>query len=92
MFIPSNWMVLAGALSIAVLVAADWYVWGLNMAASPRQPRHPQPLTGLALLDLGLSRLVAANRAGLPNVVLQTRRASGGPITTHPDDGFKRVA
>jgi hypothetical protein len=92
MFIPSNWVLFAGALSGAVVLAADWYVWGLNMAVNPRQPRHPQPLTGFELLDLGLSQLVAANRAVLPKAVLPTMRANRGPVTTNPDDGFKRVA
>ena len=92
MFIPSTLALLVGTLSIAALAAADWYVWGLNLAVNPRQPRRPQPLTGLELIDLGLARLIAANHAVLPKAALQAGRANGAPLTTNPDDGFKRVA
>lgn len=92
MFIPSIFVFLAGVLSVAVLAAADWYVWGLNLAVNPRQPRRPQPLTGLELIDLGLGRLIAANQAVLPKAALGTGRANGQPLSTDPDDGFKRVA
>ena len=91
MFTPSIWVFLAGALSIAVLAAADWYVWGLNLTVHPRQPRRPQPLTGLELVDLGLGRLIAASQAVLPKAALGVR-ANGRPLSTDPDDGFKRVA
>jgi hypothetical protein len=91
MLIPSSLVVLAGALSIAALAAMDWYVWGLNLTVNPRQPRRPQPLTGLELVDLGLGRLTAANQAVLPKAVLEARRGSRR-LATDPDDGFKRVA
>ena len=92
MLIPSTVILFTGALLIAVLAAADWYVWGLNLVSNPRQPRHPQPLTGLELVDLALARLIAANEAVLPKVALETARANGAPVATDPDDGFKRVA
>ena len=92
MLIPSSLVILTAALLIAVLAAADWYVWGLNLVSNPRQPRHPQPLTGLELVDLALARLIAANEAVLPKVALETARANGAPVATDPDDGFKRVA
>lgn len=92
MLIPSILVLFTGALLIAVLAAADWYVWGLNLASNPRQPRHPQPLTGLELVDLALARLIAAHEAILPKVALETARAKHAPVATDPDDGFKRVA
>jgi hypothetical protein len=92
MLFPST-LVLFGGLALAgLLAAADWFVWGLNMSVSPRQPRHPVPLTGLELVDLGLHRLIAANQAVLPRAVLETARANNAPLSTNPDDGFKRVA
>jgi len=91
MLIPSTSILLVGLLLIAVLAATDWYLWGLNLAVNPRQPRHPVPVTGLELLDLGLRRLIAANHAVLPRAALETARA-GAPLATNPDDGFKRVA
>jgi len=33
----------AGAISAAVLVAADWYVWGLTYASDFRQPHRVKP-------------------------------------------------
>lgn len=92
MLIPSTLDLFVGALLVAVLAASDWYLWGLNLLSNPRQPRHPQPLSGLELVNLGLGRLVAANRAVLPKAALETGRASGAPLATNPDDGFKRVA
>jgi hypothetical protein len=91
MLIPSSFALFAGVLSIVGLAAADWYVWGLNLATNPRQPRRPQLLTGLELVDMGLARVVAANQAVLPKAVLGMARANGAPVAD-PDDGFKRVA
>lgn len=92
MLIPSTLVLFVGALLIAVLAATDWYIWGLNLASNPRQRRHPLPLTGLELVDLALARLIAANEAVLPKAALEAVRSNGAPLTTDPDDGFKRVA
>jgi hypothetical protein len=93
MLIPSATGILAGALLIAALVALDWYIWGLNLVSNPRQPRRsPQPLTGLELIDLGLGRLIAANKAVLPKAAFEPAHQPGVPVKTDPDDGFKRVA
>ncbi len=92
MLIPSTFVLLGGALLIAVLVAIDWYVWGLNLVSNPRQPRHVKPLTGLELADLGLSRLIAVNEAVLPKAVFESAQAKSAAVTTDPGDGFKRVA
>jgi hypothetical protein len=92
MMIPSTLILLAGVLLIAVLAATDWYVWGLNLASNPRQPRLPQPLTGLELVDLALGRLIAVNEAVLPKAAFEHVQAKGTPVATDPDDGFKRVA
>jgi hypothetical protein len=92
MLIPSTLVLLIGVLSIAVLAATDWYLWGLNLTANPRQPRHPVPLTAFELIDLGLQRLIAVNQAVLPRAALETARANSAPVATNPDDGFKRVA
>jgi len=92
MLIPSTFVLVMIALSIAAVALTDWLIWGLNLVADPRQPRNPQPLTGLELVDLGLRRLVAANRAVLPKAAFKTARVSVAPAVTDPDDGFKRVA
>ena len=92
MLIPSTSVLFVGALVIATLVAADWYLWGLNLKTNPRQPRYPQPLTGLELLDLALGRLITTNQAVLPRAALETARVNGASLANNPDDGFKRVA
>ena len=92
MLIPSTFVLLAGALSTAILAAADWYVWGLNVVSNPRHPRRPQPLTGLELVDLALGRLIAVNEEVLPRAAFEGAQAKGLPAVTDPDDGFKRVA
>jgi hypothetical protein len=91
MLIPPTWVFVVGALLTAVLATTDWYVWGMNLATNPRQPRRPQPLSGLELVDLALGRLVAVNQAVLPRVALEAR-AGSSPVATNPDDGFRRVA
>jgi hypothetical protein len=92
MLIPSTLVLMVGALMITMLAATDWYLWGLNMQTNPRQPRHPQPLTGLELVDLALGRLIAANEAVLPRAAFETAQANDASLATNPDDGFKRVA
>ncbi|HJU12530.1 MAG TPA: hypothetical protein VJ728_16720 [Candidatus Binataceae bacterium] len=92
MLIPSTLVMVVGALMIAVLAASDWYLWGLNLSTNPRQPRRPQPLTGLEVVDLGLGRLISVNRAVLPKAAFEANQSNGAPVVTDPDDGFKRVA
>ena len=91
MLIPSTAVLLIGVLTIAALAATDWYVWGMNMVSNPRRPRHPQPLSGIELVDLALERLIAINKAALPQVAFETAQ-NRGRLATDPDDGFKRVA
>jgi hypothetical protein len=92
MLTPSTFVLFIGALVIAMLAATDWFVWGLNLAVDPRRPRRPQPLSGFELVDLGLGRLIAANRAALPKSAFGPVRPNAAPLVTNPDDGFKRVA
>jgi hypothetical protein len=92
MLMPSTLVLFMGALGIAVVAVADWFLWGLNLVTNPRQSRSPQPLTGLELVDLGLGRLIAFNRAVLPKAAFESAHANSAPIATDPDDGFKRVA
>ena len=92
MMIPSTVVLFVGALATAAVAAIDWFVWGLNLASNPRQSRHPKPLTGLELVDLGLGRLIAANEAVLPKAAFESAQADGAVFTRDWDDGYKRVA
>jgi hypothetical protein len=92
MLMPSTFALIGGALLTASILALDWYVWGLNLVTNPRNPRHPQPLTGLELIDLGLGRLINVNRAVLPRAAFESAHATASSTASGPDDGFKRVA
>lgn len=92
MLIPNASVFLVGILLTAALLAADWYVWGLNLLTDPRQPRRVVPLTGLELVDLGLGRLITVNRAVLPRAAFESAEAKNGTASNDPGDGFKRVA
>jgi len=92
MLIPSAAILLGGALLTAVLVAIDWYVWGVNLGSNPRLRQYAWLLTGVELVDLGISRLHVANQVVLPTAAFESAQAKGVTIATDPDDGFKRVA
>ena len=92
MLISSAVILLGGALLTAVMVTIDWYVWGVNLRSNPRIRQYAWLLTGVELVDLGLSRLRAANPAVLPAAPFESAQAKDVPVTTDPDDGFKRVA
>lgn len=75
----------------AVLMIANWFIWGLN---NPRDLRHPStvtPLKGKEIVEMALRRLVAANEAVLP----RNSAAAAAPrlsASDNGDHGFKRVA
>lgn len=75
----------------AVLMIANWFIWGLN---NPRDLRHPNtvtPLRGKEIVELALRRLVATNEAVLP----QNTAVAEAPRGSARDDGdncFKHVA
>jgi hypothetical protein len=75
----------------AVLMIANWFIWGLN---NPRDLRHPStvtPLKGKEIVEMALRRLVAANEAVLPR---NTAAAAAPRVSAsdNGDNGFKRVA
>jgi hypothetical protein len=87
MFIPSISILLGGALLTAVLAAIDWYVWGVNLGSNPRLRQYAWLPTGVELVDLGISRLLAAHQAVLPTASFESAQAKGVSIATDPDDG-----
>jgi hypothetical protein len=92
MLIPSASILLAGVLLAAIRAAFDWCVRGVNPGVNPRLRQYAWLLTGLELVDLGLSCLLAANRDAPPTVAFESAQAKGVQMTSDTDDGFKRAA
>jgi hypothetical protein len=92
MLFPSASVFVVGAVLSMVLLAVDWYVWGLNSKVYPRRPRYVVPMTGVELVDLALGRIIASNRATLPRSAFVATRCEVPSTTTDPSDGFKHVA
>lgn len=84
--------VIAFAIGIAaLLMAANWLIWGLN---NPRDLRHPStviPLGGKEFVELALRRLVAAQQAVLPRAAVGAE-AHQVSASEAEDGGFKHVA
>jgi hypothetical protein len=75
----------------ALLMAANYFIWGLNNPRDLRQPSTVTPLRGKEIVEIVLRRMVAAEEAMVPHAAVGTNahQASSGRAQ---DDGFKRVA
>lgn len=77
--------VIAFAIGItAVLMAANWLIWGLNNPRDLRRPHVVTPLGGREMVGRAIGHLTPARRAG------RTSPATG--TASHRDGGFKHVA
>jgi len=84
--------VIAFAIAIAaVLMVANWLIWGLNNPRDLRRPSNVTPLGGKQLVELALRRLVAAHEAVLPRAATGTD-AHQVAASEREDGGFKHVA
>jgi len=93
MFIPSLSIVVAAVAVTAILMVADWFVWGMTYATDFRLPRRVRPVGTVEIIDRALSRLIAANQAVLPKSVIESMQAKA-PLTgeEHEAAGFRKVA
>lgn len=92
MFIPSMSILIMSVVLVGLLMAADWFVWGLTYTHNSR-PGRIKPLEAAELVDGFLHRMIAANEAVLPCAAL--RAAKTNPVVAddrHEDGGFKHVA
>ncbi|MGH7986992.1 MAG: hypothetical protein ACREQX_11990 [Candidatus Binataceae bacterium] len=91
MITPSFFASLVGIALIAMLAAADWYVWGLTYATGFNKRPHVKPLTGAQMLEHALQNLERVNWAVLPYSALQPMSK---PEPAHEGDGgdYKKVA
>jgi hypothetical protein len=76
---------------VGLLMAADWFVWGLTYAHNSR-PGRVKPLEAAELVDGFLHRMVAANEAVLPCAALRAANTKPVADDRHEDGGFKHVA
>lgn len=93
MFIPSLSIVVAAVAVTAILLVADWFVWGMTYATDFRLPRRIRPLGTVEIIDRALGRLIAANQAMLPKTVVESALAKASVASDERDGaGFKKVA
>lgn len=90
---PTISVLISVAILTAVLLAADWYVWGLTYATDFRQPHPVKPRGTGALVERFLARLIAANEAIVPRTEAKPAEvAASGTSVDHDGHGFKKVA
>jgi hypothetical protein len=91
MFIPSISILAVGIGLAALLMAADWFVWGLTYSNRPIRGRvTPVGLPELA--DGFLHRLIAVNESVLPCAALKAAHDKAAVAHGNDDGGFKHVA
>jgi len=93
MVYPTISILTSGVILAAVLLAADWYVWGLTYASDFRQPHLVKPQAAGNVMEGILARLIASTEVSLPRTepTLCTPTATG--TRAHDDEqGFKQVA
>jgi hypothetical protein len=91
MMFTSTSIIAIATIITAVLMIANWFIWGLNNPRDLRNPSHVTPLSGKEILELGLRRVIAANHAVLPRQVLSAETPSSHG-RDDGDTGFKHVA
>ena len=86
MVYPTFTMLAYAGFVAAVLLAADWYVWGRTYVANFRTPRTVKPQGDY--VERFLARAVAVNQSRVPLTELNPV-----PVSSEEDGhGFKRVA
>jgi hypothetical protein len=82
-----------GAILVAVLLAADWYVWGLTYASDFRQPHSVKPQGSSDLVEGILARLFASNEANVPRTAAKPSTVTAADTSAEDDGhGFRKVA
>jgi hypothetical protein len=93
MFIPSISIIVLGLALAGILMAADWWVWGLTYSNPTRMSGRGTPLRASELVDGFLHRMIATNEAVLPKAALEAAHAKPAVADDgHEGGGFKHVA
>ena len=91
MVYPTFTMLAYAAVVAAVLIAADWYVWGRTYANDFRTPRTVKPQSDLVERFLG--RMITGNEARVPLTEMNPVTASMASGAAEDDGhGFRKVA
>jgi hypothetical protein len=75
----------------ALLMVANYMLWGLNNPRDLRRSSNVTPLGGREIVELALRRLVAAENAMVPRRPVLSSASQASADEAH-DGGFKRVA
>ena len=91
MVYPTFMVLTFAAILAAVLLTADWYVWGLTYAADFRLPQSVKPQGDL--VERFLARLIATNEARVPRTATNPATVTAASVSAADDGhGFKKVA
>lgn len=93
MVYPTFTVLTFAAILAAVLLAGDWYVWGLTYAADFRSP-HPVKPRG-DLVERFMVRWFATNEARVPRTEANPATVTPASVSAEAEDdghGFKKVA
>ena len=89
MLVPSIQILAFGAIVMATLAAADYYIWGTTWARDFRAPRRVRPLAATELVEAALEGVIETNAGVLPRALFESACYK---TAAHDDAGFKKVA
>jgi len=91
MVYPTSTLLTFAAFVVAVLLAADWYVWGRTYAADYRSPQTVKPQSDF--IERFLVRAFATNPASETRTAAIPAMACAACVSAEDDGhGFKKVA
>lgn len=91
MVYPTSTLLTFAAVVVAVLLAADWYVWGRTYAADFRSPQTVRPQSDF--IERFLVRAFATKQASVTRTAAIPATVSAASVPAEDDGhGFKKVA
>jgi len=90
MVYPTSTLLTFAAFVVAVLIAADWYVWGRTYAADFRSPQTVKPQSDF--VERFLVRTFAINQASVTRTAAIPATLNVACVSTEDCHGFKKVA
>jgi hypothetical protein len=90
MVYPTSTLLLFAGFVVAVLIAADWYVWGRTYATDFRSPQTVKPQSDF--IERFLVRTFAINQASVTRTAAIPGTLNAACVSTEDCHGFKKVA
>jgi hypothetical protein len=90
MVYPTSTLLTFAAFVVAVLLAADWYVWGRTYAPNFRSPQTVKPQSDF--IERFLVRAFATNQASVTRTAGVPATVSAACVCGDDGHGFKKVA